>query len=632
MQLPTLGWLCAFAFVAASGGGLACSGGGGDSSETPLDGPKADADLADAAADACKDRLVCPDARVLLQADIGGGPERDMAAGLVPARDVDTPFKCSDLYSQAILPTFEVEMDEVEWAKIQDEFAHPVERESAGLPPKPYHPLRVFRFGHDEVFDAFIRLKGNQHFSWRPPKMQFVVSFREVNKEGRFHGLRKINLDAPFYDTTMLNERLALSVMREAGQAAGCANNARLLVNGVYYGLYINKEHIDREFLERNFDDPDGDLYKYGHELKTNDDTADTSLRDAFWAAPDLQTLDALIDRDQVLKSWAGEALLPVWDGYYSASHNFYTYRHPSRGFMFVLHDLDISFDGHPEFINASPQTDVIATGSAPFFVMAMANREWREQFARHVADMVQFMEPDEMERRLDYWSAQIAGAVATDPNLPWERANHARDVAALRAFLRPRYDYLVQFADNYGRCERGLPGRDRDRDGSDECLDCNDLNQNVKPGGSETCNGADDDCNGAIDDGLTCGDCVELVVNGGRHMLCPGAQTWFDAAGNCQRMGGNLAVPVDEDARTQLGQLATTMSMEPWWLGANDGDNEGAWADPNGHPIEAPPWAPGKPNGDDDQNCAVFEVADGSFLWNDDDCTTPYPAICQLP
>jgi hypothetical protein len=47
----------------------------------------------------------------------------------------------------------------------------------------------------------------------------------------------------------------------------------------------------------------------------------------------------------------------------------------------------------------------------------------------------------------------------------------------------------------------------DVDRDGYDDCSDCDDCNAAVHPGAPEVCNGIDDNCNGQIDEGtLSCG------------------------------------------------------------------------------------------------------------------------------
>ena len=104
-----------------------------------------------------------------------------------------------------------------------------------------------------------IRLKGQS--SWaeviqagdNPPKMQFVISFNEVDTNARFHGLRKVELDMPRIDPSYLRQRVALAYLRALGVPAQCANSGRLTINGAYYGLYTNIERPDVEFVQRVF-------------------------------------------------------------------------------------------------------------------------------------------------------------------------------------------------------------------------------------------------------------------------------------------------------------------------------------------------------------------------------------------
>jgi hypothetical protein len=56
---------------------------------------------------------------------------------------------------------------------------------------------------------------------------------------------------------------------KQRGVQYSCVNHARLDVNGEYYGMYANVERVDREYPERHFDDPDGNLWKEGRELTT---------------------------------------------------------------------------------------------------------------------------------------------------------------------------------------------------------------------------------------------------------------------------------------------------------------------------------------------------------------------------
>ena len=130
------------------------------------------------------------------------------------------PEPCSDLYDEALLPTFDVEISETEWNAMARDCEDEVQE---------YRPI-VFRYSSETV-DAMMRLKGN--WSWDCDKMQLVISFNSVDPDARFHGLRKIVLDAPWCDPTLLHERLAFFYLQRYGAPFGlpysCVNNARLL-------------------------------------------------------------------------------------------------------------------------------------------------------------------------------------------------------------------------------------------------------------------------------------------------------------------------------------------------------------------------------------------------------------------
>src|SRR5690606_29011411 len=106
---------------------------------------------------------------------------------------------CSELFRQNVFPEYRIEMSSEHRAALQDEFENRMQREAMGLDPHPYHPI-VFEYDGERILDAMIRLKGQSSW-WQAlamdddPKMQFVISFNEVDKKGRFHGVRKLELD-----------------------------------------------------------------------------------------------------------------------------------------------------------------------------------------------------------------------------------------------------------------------------------------------------------------------------------------------------------------------------------------------------------------------------------------------------
>lgn len=384
------------------------------------------------------------------EADTGGGGDTGDEGGTDGGGGTDGddtenaktfPRSCSDLYAQDLLPTFVVEVPEAEWQGLVEEFTNWEERAALGLEEKPYHPI-VFRYGDEVVLDAAIRLKGNPCCSWRPPKMQFVISFNEVRRKGRFHGLRKIALDAPPYDPSMLRERLALATMRDLGLPAPCANNARLIVNGRYYGLFVNVEYVDKEFLERNFANPEGDLYKEGRRLKTNEETADPSRMHAFWAATDVGTLESLADLEQMLAHWAAEAVLPDRDGFWAGSINFYLYDVPQRGFVMIPWDLDLTFSTIDH--DADPVTYVAAWGEKPRpFTVVLADPVWRGRYREAVARALDRYQPHVLRERFDRWRVQIEPAIAADPNLPFTHEHREDDLRSMTDYFERRAEFV---------------------------------------------------------------------------------------------------------------------------------------------------------------------------------------------
>ncbi|MBX7082281.1 MAG: CotH kinase family protein [Nannocystaceae bacterium] len=364
---------------------------------------------------------------------------------------VTWPQPCGDLYAQDLLPTFELTITPQELQGMQSDCQDGIQS---------YRPIE-FTYGGETVA-AMARLKGN--WTWSCDKYQFVISFNEVDPDARFHGLRKIVLDAPWYDHSMMHERLAFPLFESLGLPYSCVNNARVVINGEYYGLYANLERLDREYLERNFEEPDGNLYKGGAELVTNEDMPDTTRLDALYAASSVDELAMLIDLDQAVAEWAAEAMLPAMDNYWAGVEiNYYLYDHPSRGFVYLPYDLDISFgdaaygDGSllwPDSATADPIThEHGGWGKEAIVMMVLADPVWCDRFVEALTAARMAYSPDAMSASIDAWEAQIADALADDPNRPYSVADHETALERLHAFLPERAAFVDDWLAEGGHC-----------------------------------------------------------------------------------------------------------------------------------------------------------------------------------
>lgn len=384
--------------------------------------------------------------------DIGGEEDTgETAEEEEEPEDTGWPKACPDLYDADVISEFDLGFDEAEWSGMQNDCRQGAQR---------YRPITLTHDG--ETVPAHARLKGN--WSWNCDKLQFIVSFNEEDPDARFKGLRKLMFDAPWYDRTLLHERLAHPMFAERGLPYSCVNNARVSVNGEYYGLYANLERIDHEYLERNFEEFEGNLYQGGAELKTNEDVGDTSRLQALRAAVTVDEIAELVDLDQAVAEWAMEAMIPAMDNFWAGVEiNYYLYDHPSRGFVYLPYDLDLSFgdgaytDGTlvwPQSLTVDPITWEHSGWQKEALVeTVLADVYWCERFVDELRAAREVYDPDTLLGRVDEWSAQIEDAYAEDPHAIYSLREHQEGLALLREFIPARADFVDEWLASGDHC-----------------------------------------------------------------------------------------------------------------------------------------------------------------------------------
>jgi hypothetical protein len=446
----------------------------------------------------------------------GQSPGSDGGAGTggTPTGDGGIPLStngCSDLFDQDKVRSYAIDIDPAEWEKMVGEFNDlnsllTVDNFGA------FHPI-VLHVDGETVTDAAIKLHGQSSwlqtvmFDGARAKMQFEVSFDEIDPTKRFHGSAQIIFDMPRNDWTFMHDRLAHTWLRQAGIMSTCAANARLDINGAYYGFYVVQEDFTGRVTEQFFPNtPDGDLWKGGWVPKTNKRTANWSRVSTFWAATDLASMAAIVDIEGSLTAWAAEALLNNGDGYYGGSHNFLIYDQGPKGFVFQPQDTDATFDflvmfdlpgarNHPVFWwegRAAPQPV-----PGQHWLIVMSDAGWRKKYAEAIAALLDRWDSGQLRGWIDSWSQQIATHVAADPRTWAQPGDVARAIEAARRVVVERPEYLRSFV----ACERDGAGEDRDGDGFKWCDDCRDDDPAIHLGAAERCNGIDDNCNATIDE-----------------------------------------------------------------------------------------------------------------------------------
>ena len=110
-----------------------------------------------------------------------------------------------------------------------------------------------------------IRAKGNTSLSsvqsYGNDRYSFKIEFDHYD-DGSYHGLDKLCLNNIIQDNTYMKDYLTYQLMREFGADAPLCSFSYITVNGEDWGLYLAVEGIEESFLQRNYGNDYGQLYK----------------------------------------------------------------------------------------------------------------------------------------------------------------------------------------------------------------------------------------------------------------------------------------------------------------------------------------------------------------------------------
>lgn len=118
----------------------------------------------------------------------------------------------------------------------------------------------------EAVESAAIRAKGNTSLTsvaaYGNDRYSFKVEFDHFDGAGTYYGLDKLSLNNLIQDNTCMKDFLVYRLMAAFGAAAPLCSYVWLTVNGEPWGLYLAVEGIEDAFLERNYGNAGGNLYK----------------------------------------------------------------------------------------------------------------------------------------------------------------------------------------------------------------------------------------------------------------------------------------------------------------------------------------------------------------------------------
>ncbi len=168
--------------------------------------------------------------------------------GGLPADRYDNVFPDDQVLTVRIL------MDDADWQSMQ-----------AAVRAKEYYRADIW-IDDELVQDVAVRTKGNSSLMQAASSGSFraglKVDFNFFNSARSYHGLKKLCYSNGFSDPTLMKEFLGYEVMAAMGIPTPRACFVDLYVNDAHLGVYTQVEAVDARFVQDNFADGNGNLYK----------------------------------------------------------------------------------------------------------------------------------------------------------------------------------------------------------------------------------------------------------------------------------------------------------------------------------------------------------------------------------
>lgn len=325
-----------------------------------------------------------------------------------------------------------------------------------GREPKEYVSGSVVVDG-EAYENVGVRLKGSGSFQPLSGKSAFKIDFNYYDPDQSYRGKGKLTLNNMLHDETQLHEVVAYAAFAAAGLPASRVGYAWVTVNGEAYGLYSNVETPDRDYLEHNFNNRDGNLYEGGYpyypdnydhadftrretksfQLESGTDLGNADLQavtDALASNADVfeLTLSTVVDIDQYARFQIVEAWTGQWDGYAFASNNFRVFvDHGGTGLAYMVPTgLDYCFTDYGGRLDQA---------RFPLGQACQANADCNEHFAAVVGDTLAAIDAAGLEALMDQANTLVRPYVEDDPKNAINERQLDRSVDAMRTWIQTR-------------------------------------------------------------------------------------------------------------------------------------------------------------------------------------------------
>ncbi len=269
----------------------------------------------------------------------------------------------ADLYDTTVLRTLFIDFESDDWEKEMADFYHT----DVKLPAR----LTV----DGRVIDGIgVHFRGASSYFTIPEghKRSLNLSLDHTDKDANLHGYRTLNLLNSNGDPSMMSTVLYSHIARPHIPAPK-ANFVRVVINGESWGVYVNVQQSNKDFLRENFGSPKGNRWKvkgrpggrgglewFGEDIATYRGIYELKTKDTTDAWKDLMALCRIfedtplgkleaavephLDIDGALWFLALDNALVNSDGYWTRASDYTLYEDADGIFHVIPHDMNECF------------------------------------------------------------------------------------------------------------------------------------------------------------------------------------------------------------------------------------------------------------------------------------------------
>jgi spore coat protein CotH len=293
-----------------------------------------------------------------------------------------------------------------------------------------------------------IRPKGNSSLSsvvrMDSDRYSFKIDFNYYEDDQEFLGVTKINLNNIYKDPSMMSEYLGYEMLDDLDAVASRTNYVSLSINEEYFGLYLAVEEVNNLFLDNNYGNHSGEVYKpeqgIGSDLEyisddgmdytgmvpdDMDDYDNEDLVKLIKAINEGGDLESILNVDSYLKYLAVSTMTINYDSYQGGMfHNYYLYNN-NGVFEWIAWDLNEIFNGFSKSGGSDEEAiqhfiDEPVSGAMSKYPLVEAifqNEEYVEKYHEYLEILCEgYLSEDNINQKVQSTYDMIKGYVETDP------------------------------------------------------------------------------------------------------------------------------------------------------------------------------------------------------------------------